>query len=65
MLAPKHLRGCELVLEAIPEDIELKQRVLGAVEHVAPHASICGAVDVGGPPTLLMRDEHYPSQAEM
>jgi hypothetical protein len=30
-----------------PKDIELNQRVLGAVEHVAPDASICGAVDVG------------------
>ena len=43
----RNLRGCELVLEANPQDIEFKQRVLGAVEHVVPHASICGAVDVG------------------
>jgi 3-hydroxybutyryl-CoA dehydrogenase len=34
------LRDCSLVVEAVPEDVPLKQRVLSLIEQVAPAASL-------------------------
>jgi len=34
------LDGCTLVVEAVPEDVPLKQRVLSRIEQVAPSASL-------------------------
>lgn len=36
--SPAALRGCELVVEAVPEDIALKKRVFDTIEQVAPTA---------------------------
>jgi len=56
------LDGCALVVEAVPEDVPLKQQVLTRIEAVAPKASLAtntSSLSVDALASVLARPDHF------
>ncbi|MER6560527.1 3-hydroxyacyl-CoA dehydrogenase family protein [Streptomyces sp. NPDC001027] len=59
---PTDLAGCGLVVEAVPEDVSLKQRVLAEVERVSPSAVLAtntSSLSVDGLAAALKAPERF------